>query len=227
MDLGKFNPDVFETHETVFINLLAQTYGVQGENLKYIVHDVVIPAEFVDDAEWRMYQLPLTGKVYSMDNKSVYHLLKSFLINISGWTWIEPYDTMENGHDDVDKAMEKCKASVLTSERPSKVGPEELSRKRDIGLETAKATLDMMTAWGSNGGASNVEMVKSRSLTLTQTKAEKAKLLLCNKCANVFTNGKYTKVMPMASQKEAAESLIDFTDDVGIPETLVMDTDFI
>jgi hypothetical protein len=32
-----------------------------------------------------------------MDNKSVYHLLKSFLVNTSGWTWIEPYDTMENG----------------------------------------------------------------------------------------------------------------------------------
>jgi hypothetical protein len=37
MDLGKFHPDDFETHETAFINLLAQTYGAQGENLKYIV----------------------------------------------------------------------------------------------------------------------------------------------------------------------------------------------
>jgi hypothetical protein len=97
MDLGKFNPDDFKTHETAFINLLAQTYGAQGENLKYIMRDVVIPAEFVDDAEWCMYQLPLTGEAYSMDNKSVYHLLKSFLFNTSGWTWIEPYDTMENG----------------------------------------------------------------------------------------------------------------------------------
>jgi hypothetical protein len=96
-DLGKFNPDDFETHETAYINLFAQRYGAQGENLKYIVHDVIIPAEFVDDAEWRMYQLPLTGKAYSMDNKSVYCLLKSFLVNTSGWTWIEPYDTMENG----------------------------------------------------------------------------------------------------------------------------------
>jgi hypothetical protein len=52
----------------------------------------------IDDAERRMYQLPLTGKAYSMDNKSVYHLLKNFLVNTSGWTWIEPYDTMENGH---------------------------------------------------------------------------------------------------------------------------------
>jgi hypothetical protein len=36
-------------------------------------------------------------EAYSMDNKSVYRLLKSFLVNTSGWTWIEPYDTMENG----------------------------------------------------------------------------------------------------------------------------------
>jgi hypothetical protein len=27
MDLGKFNPDDFETHETAFINLLAQMCG--------------------------------------------------------------------------------------------------------------------------------------------------------------------------------------------------------
>jgi hypothetical protein len=79
MDMGKFNPDDFETHETEFINLLAQMYGAQGDNLKYIVHDVIIPAELVNDVEWRMYQLPLTGKAHSMDNKSVYHLLKSFL----------------------------------------------------------------------------------------------------------------------------------------------------
>ncbi len=34
--------------------------------------------------------------------------------------------------DDVDEAMEKCKASVLTSDRHSKVGLEELSRKWNI-----------------------------------------------------------------------------------------------
>jgi hypothetical protein len=51
----------------------------------------------------------------------------------------------------------------------------------------------------------------------------KVKLLLGNKCANMFTNGKYTKVVTMASQKEAVESLVDFTDDVSVPETQVMD----
>jgi hypothetical protein len=50
--------------------------------------------------------------------------------------------------DDVDEAMEKRKASVLTTDRHSKVGPEELSRKWNIGLEMAKATLDVMTQHG-------------------------------------------------------------------------------
>jgi hypothetical protein len=51
-------------------------------------------------------------------------------------------------HDDVDEAMEKCKASVSMSDRHSKVGPEELSRKWNIGLEVAKATLDVMMQHG-------------------------------------------------------------------------------
>ncbi len=51
-------------------------------------------------------------------------------------------------HDNVDKAMEICKASVLTLDWHSKVGPEELSRKWNIGLEMAKATLDMTTQHG-------------------------------------------------------------------------------
>jgi hypothetical protein len=50
--------------------------------------------------------------------------------------------------DDVYEAMEKCKASVLTLDRHLKVGPEELSRKWNIGLETVKATLDVTTQHG-------------------------------------------------------------------------------
>jgi hypothetical protein len=50
--------------------------------------------------------------------------------------------------DDVDKAMEKSMAGVLTLDRHSKVGREELSRKWNIGLEMVKATLDMMMQHG-------------------------------------------------------------------------------
>jgi hypothetical protein len=44
--------------------------------------------------------------------------------------------------------MEKRKASVLTLDRHSKVCLEELSRKWNIGLEMANATLDVMTQHG-------------------------------------------------------------------------------
>ncbi len=50
--------------------------------------------------------------------------------------------------DDVDEAMEKHKASVLMFDRHSKVGNKELSRKWNIGLETAKAILDVMMQHG-------------------------------------------------------------------------------
>ena len=40
-------------------------------------------------------------------------------------------------------------------------------------------------------------------------------------CATVFTQGKFTKVVPMTSRKDAGKSLIEFTDDVGIPDILV------
>jgi hypothetical protein len=44
--------------------------------------------------------------------------------------------------------MKKHKASVLMSDRHSKVGLEELSRKWNIGLQTAKDTLDMKMQLG-------------------------------------------------------------------------------
>ena len=42
---------------------------------------------------------------------------------------------------------------------------------------------------------------------------------------NLFTNGKYTRVYPTAgkSSREFADSLTNFTDDVGIPDTVFCD----
>jgi hypothetical protein len=55
-----------------------------------------------------------------------------------------------------------------------------------------------------------------KGMWFLDTMIAKVKSLLGNKCANVFT-----KVVPMTSCKEAAESLIDFTDDVHILEMLM------
>ena len=44
-----------------------------------------------------------------------------------------------------------------------------------------------------------------------------------NKRANKFTQGNFTKVVPMTARSESGQSLVDFTGDVGIPEHLVTD----
>jgi hypothetical protein len=36
----------------------------------------------------------------------------------------------------------------------------------------------------------------------------------------MYTQGKFTCVIPMTSQKDAWKSLVNFTDEVGIPEWL-------
>jgi hypothetical protein len=46
----------------------------------------------------------------------------------------------------------------------------------------------------------------------------KVKSKLGNTCANVYTQGKFTRVVPMMLRKDAGKSLIDFTEDIGIPE---------
>ena len=39
----------------------------------------------------------------------------------------------------------------------------------------------------------------------------------------MFTQGKFTKVVPMAARSESGQSLVNFTDDVRIPKHLVTD----
>jgi hypothetical protein len=84
-------------HEGAFLNLLAQSFGVIQEPIRYVVHSEVVPTTFVTDEEERMYQLRLTGPSFELDNRPVYRKLKAFLVDTPGWAWIEPYDLAENG----------------------------------------------------------------------------------------------------------------------------------
>jgi hypothetical protein len=94
-DLGKFNPEDFDAHEDAFMNLLAQTFGVLREPLRYVVRPDVAPEQFATDEERRMYQFTLVRKSFESDNQLVYCKLKAFLIDSAGWAWIEPHDTAE------------------------------------------------------------------------------------------------------------------------------------
>ena len=96
-DLGTFDPVFFETYEEAFLNLLAQTTGALGEPIRYVVRPAVAPAEFENDAQERMFQLPLTGEAYELDNGRVYRKLKEFLVDTPGAPWIEQFNASENG----------------------------------------------------------------------------------------------------------------------------------
>ena len=51
----------------------------------------------------------------------------------------------------------------------------------------------------------------------------KVKLIRGNACANVSTQGKFKKVVSMTARSDAGQSLVDFTDNVGITDRLVTD----
>jgi hypothetical protein len=55
------------------------------------------PEEFAANEEQIMYQFPLTGGSFELDNQAVYWKLKAFLIDSPGWAWIEPHNTAKNG----------------------------------------------------------------------------------------------------------------------------------
>ena len=118
-DLGTFDPDFYETYEDAFLNLLAQTRGAQGEPLRYVVRPDQVPADadFESEQQRRMFQLPLQGEAYRLDNQKVYQKLKAFLVDTSGYAWIEEFDAAEDGraaykawsaHYDGEGKLSKC-----------------------------------------------------------------------------------------------------------------------
>ena len=137
--------------------------------------------------------------------------------------------------DDIDGwAEERRMQSIITNDRHLKIEPEELSREWNIVLQTAK---DTIAATKQHGVRTAVHPM-SRKLQVdhlhlhrpllrrtwyTDTLLSKIKSIRGNTCANVFTQGRFTKVVPMTARSDAGQSLVDFRDDVGITERLITD----
>lgn len=126
--------------------------------------------------------------------------------------------------------------AVLSMDRHAKITPEELSRKWGCGLETAKKTLKVTTQKGIRYAVHplhrryRVDHLNLHRKRLGQEwymdqMFSKVKSLSGNTCANVFTNGKVTKVYPLPSTSSLnlTNSLQDFADDVGIPALIHSD----
>jgi hypothetical protein len=96
-NLGKFDPNDFDAHEDAFMDLLAQSNGVLCEPLHNIIRPDTAPVTFTTEEKRCMYQFPLTGSSFELDNQAVFRKLKVFLIDSPGWAWIKPHDASKNG----------------------------------------------------------------------------------------------------------------------------------
>jgi Fe2+ or Zn2+ uptake regulation protein len=122
--------------------------------------------------------------------------------------------------DDLDAWEEQRKVSSITSnDRHSRVTPEEVARKWNIGLETAKNTLRVTTQYGIRTAVHpmtrrlrvdhlHLHRHRLRGTWFADTLLSKVKSKLGNTCANVYTQGKFTRAIPMISRKDAGKSLI-------------------
>ena len=124
--------------------------------------------------------------------------------------------------------------ATLTSERHSSVTFENLSPKWNIGLETAKRTLQVTTQQGVRTAVHPLHRryrvdhlhLNWRRLNgnwFTDTLFSKVISLQGNTCAQVFTNGNFTTVHPLDSKAKVAQALTEVSDDVRIPDTLLSD----
>ena len=138
--------------------------------------------------------------------------------------------------DDVDKQeeLERNIGRVRSNERHSRVNAENLSRMWNVGLETAHRTLRVTQQTGTRSATGPLHrMLRIDHLDLhrprlpgmwfVDTLLAKVKSLTGKTVANVFTQGKYVVVYPIPTRKEAGHSIIDFTDQVGVPQFLMAD----
>ena len=125
-------------------------------------------------------------------------------------------------------------AAAFATERHSKLTPEGLAKKWNIGLESAKRTLLVTTQRGVRTAVHPLHRryrvdhlhLNRRRLNgdwYSDTLFSKVKSIQGNTCAQVYTNGCFTSVYPMASKSRIGQSLTDFSDDIGIPDTLTTD----
>ena len=137
--------------------------------------------------------------------------------------------------DDIDGWAEERKVHIIvTNDRHSKIGPEELSRKWNIVLQTVK---DALAATTQHGVRTAVHLMSRRlqvdhlhlhrpllrGTWYVDTSFSNVKSIRGNTCADLFTQGRFTKVVPMTERSDAGQLLVDFTDDIGIPKRLVTD----
>lgn len=175
------------------------------------------------------------------DSKTKFYDLRQTRAVISKMHFFGGADTVPSQISDVYDAKTFCKkliasvnitrddgyrviGDVITSDRHSKTTPEEVVRLWGIGLKAAKETLKVTTQHGVRMAMQlmtrrlrvdhlHLHRHRLKGTWFVDTLLSKTQSKLGNTCAN-----KFTRVIPRTSRKDAGKSLIELTDDVGVPE---------
>lgn len=124
--------------------------------------------------------------------------------------------------------------AVVTPHRHTPVTAENLSRLWNIGLDRAQRTLRATTQDGIRTAihpitrryrVDHLRLHRRRLNTTfyTDTLFSKIQSLRGYKCAQVFTDGRFTIVYPLKTKAHAGNALRELSSDVGIPDHLVAD----
>ena len=133
-------------------------------------------------------------------------------------------------HEDTHKFI----SAIKSDRRGIGVSPEVLSKRWHISMDTAKDTLAATTQLNLRQPIHPITRRFQTDLsTLRYTRLEgrwysdtifsKTKSLSGNTCAQIFNSKFFIKVVPMKSEKEAANALKIFNEDVGVPNHLTID----
>jgi hypothetical protein len=131
---------------------------------------------------------------------------------------------------------EKQVSFVGSKDRHSQVNAETVAKRFRCGIETAQKTLKATTQRGVRQSLHplnrryrvdhlNLNRKRLSDTFYMDTLFSKVKSLGGYTCAQLITNGSFTRIYPMESKASAnlAAALTEFIDDIGVPDTLVCD----
>ena len=160
---------------------------------------------------------------------------KSMLDRMIAKVRVQTHRILPIEKNDHDETLRNAMISeVISNERHTRITAEELARKWNLGIETARATLKATTQHGVRHAIRplsrryRTDILQSRLRRLnctmfTDTLFGSVKSLQGYTCGQVYTDGRFVYFEPMRTKAEAGESLVHFTQQVGVPNKLVFD----
>lgn len=95
----KLDPDKWTHRSKQFITYLSHIKGQQFTPLDYVLREEPPPRQLEDmtERDRSLYEYPLAGRHYQLDNMTTYILLSDLVNGTSGYTWIAAFNRAQDG----------------------------------------------------------------------------------------------------------------------------------